>query len=860
MMAAHNSVQCSIVDVPSPLEIFFVHCQASNPPVVIGVCYRPPEADTSFTKHFHDAIYSVTTAFPNAPLILFGDFNFPGITWSNVALTASKHNAESDFLNSCLTFGLSQLISKPTRQTEHSSNILDLLLTSHPDNFSTVSYLSAISDHSVLQTTFQCYLPNPKKIKRTITLYDKGNYRAINDELTAFSESFLTDFFMRTVETNWHLFKTKLQHLIKVHVPTVTLTIRSTSPWFNASLKRLKNKKKRQFRSAKHSDTQYAWDKYKATEKLFDSLAAKAKRSFYSSTLPDMLRKNPKQFWKTINPSSITPSSNITLRDEQNVSIPEHYTSHVLNETFCSVFTIEPDGDLPHALPVCHPIMSKIVFHANGISKIIDSLKLTSSMGIDGINTKILKNTKIVTSVILSNIFQQSLSSGVVPQDWKVGKVIPIPKKGNSYSPKNYRPISLTSVCSKIMEHVIYSHIVNFLAPLHFFHKNQHGFQKGVSCDTQLALFTNDISSSIDVNIPVDALFLDFEKAFDKVPHKRLFLKLSCLNLDPLVFNWICDFLTNRQQFVYANNLSSSLRPVISGVPQGTVLGPLLFLIYINDLPNNISSNIRLFADDCVIYRPINNTSDVHELQSDLHKIEIWCTTWLMSLNANKTSLVSFHRRQCYPSPAYFINNTQISCVTTYKYLGVHFSSDLTWSLHITHITNEANRALGCLRRNLHLAPTPVKLLAYQTLIRPKLEYACAVWDPHQSNNTKTLETVQSRAARFIFSDYSYQSSVTELKSRANLATLSSRRCIARLCLFFKFYHGSPRTPTIKPAHRHSDRINHRKAVYPPRAHTTAHLSSFFVKTAQDWNGLPPHVAHHSSIINFKAAIEHLLL
>lgn len=146
-----------------------------------------------------------------------------------------------------------------------------------------------------------------------------------------------------------------------------------------------------------------------------------------------------------------------------------------------------------------------------------------------------------------------------------------------------------------------------------------------MSCDTQLALFFNDISSSVDVNVPVDVLFLDFEKAFDKVPHKRLFRKLSCLNLNPLVLDWLKSFLTNRNQFVLTNNFSSPMSPVVSGVPQGTVLGPLLFLIYINDLPSNILSNVRLFADDCVIYRPINSDHDVDILQSDLTLITEWC-------------------------------------------------------------------------------------------------------------------------------------------------------------------------------------------------------------------------------------------
>lgn len=215
--------------------------------------------------------------------------------------------------------------------------------------------------------------------------------------------------------------------------------------------------------------------------------------------------------------------------------------------------------------------------------------------------------------------------------------------------------------------------------------------------------------------------------------------------------------MTNRQQFVWANNHSSSLSPVTSGVPQGTVLGPLLFLIYINDLPNNISSNIRLFADDCVIYRPIRDASDTNTLQSDLSLLETWCKNWLMSLNIKKTCVISFHRRQSYSPSKYYLFDSEISAVNSCKYLGITLTSDLSWSTHIMNITNDANRVLGYLRRNLRLAPPSVKLFTYLTLVRPKVEYACAIWDPHQITLTKTLHPKSRSQIHFFRLLLSYQ-------------------------------------------------------------------------------------------------------
>lgn len=821
----------------------------------MGVCYRPPCADTSFVPSFHDALHLITTLHPNTRIVIFGDFNFPSINWCDLAITSANKSVESDFVNTCLTFGLSQLVTSPTRTTNHSNNILDLILTSHPNSFSPPIYLDGISDHAVIHGTFQCQHKRPHEASKTITLYDKGNYLEMNAELGHFCDSFLLDFDLRSVETNWSLFKHEMRRLIAKYIPTKKITERIASPWFNTTLKRLKRKRNRQFKTAKSSANPRAWEKYRATSKKFDSLLSKTKRTFFSSTLPSLIRTNPKQFWKIINPKNTNPS--VSLLDTSGNAIPECHVAEALNSSFCSVFTREPD-DGPTSFPTqLLTNMSSITFSPHGISNVIDSLKLTSASGVDYINAKILKNTKHLSSIILSHIFQQSLSTGCVPQDWKIGKIVPVPKKASDNA---FRPISLTCVCSKVMEHIIYTHVACFLKSVNFFHPNQHGFQKGLSCDTQLALFLSDINSNLDANTPVDAIFLDFEKAFDKVPHKRLLLKLSHLNLDAHVFAWISNFLTNRQQFVYANDNSSSLSPVLSGVPQGTVLGPLLFLLYINDLPVDISSCIRLFADDCVIYRPIVDLSDNTALHQDLRKIDEWCKKWLMVINVNKTFLMSFHRRQSYSTYNYSLNGSVISSVSSTKYLGVHISRDISWSSHINRITNDANRTLGYLRRNLNLAPPSVKLLAYETLVRPKLEFACAVWDSPQANLCTILESVQNRAARFIFSDYSYRSSVTHLKCKANLPTLKTRRKVARLCLFHKFYNTlSCGSLFIKTAHHPSNRINHSKAVYPPHARTSAYLHSFSVLTAIDWNGLPENIIALTNPARFKAAIEEYL-
>lgn len=208
------------------------------------------------------------------------------------------------------------------------------------------------------------------------------------------------------------------------------------------------------------------------------------------------------------------------------------------------------------------------------------------------------------------------------------------------------------------MEHVIYTQIMHFLDTANYFHPAQHGFRKGLSCETQLAIFTHDLHINLYRNTQVDAFFLDYAKAFDKLPHKRLLLKLSRFNLPPTILNWIGELRCDRNQSVHVNNHTSAPLPVTSGVPQGSVLDPLLFLIYINDLLLHVSSHIRLFADDCAIYRAINNDSHHSTLQDDLNKVQRWCDDWLMTLSPNKCKVISFTRRHQPFYMPYHISNT----------------------------------------------------------------------------------------------------------------------------------------------------------------------------------------------------------
>ncbi|MCW4309230.1 MAG: reverse transcriptase family protein [Candidatus Thiodiazotropha endolucinida] len=430
----------------------------------------------------------------------------------------------------------------------------------------------------------------------------------------------------------------------------------------------------------------------------------------------------------------------------------------------------------------------------------------------------------------------------------------PVFKKGDRFKASNYRPVSLTSLCCKIQEHIITSNILRHLDDNSILTDCQHGFRARRSCETQLLTLVHELAESIDRRRQMDLIILDFSKAFDRVPHQRLLAKIHHYGVRGQTYNWIQSFLADRSQQVIVDGSTSDKAPVISGVPQGTVLGPLLFLLFINDLPDCVKAKTRLFADDCIIYQTIKSLEDCLQLQDDLNSLAEWEKKWGMLFHPEKCSTLRVTKSQSPVLYDYSLKGQILQAESQSKYLGVDLTSKLSWNTHIDRIVKKGNCMLGFLQRNLRINNQDTKASAYFTIVRPIVEYCSTVWNPHTSQAKDKIEMVQRRAARYATNRYRNKSSVTDMLETLSWETLETRRTKAQLTMMFKIFHGLvdiPAAAYLTPASTRT-RALHSKKLRQYTTSSDALKYSFFPHTIISWNSLPASVAEAPDLVSFK--------
>ena len=385
-----------------------------------------------------------------------------------------------------------------------------------------------------------------------------------------------------------------------------------------------------------------------------------------------------------------------------------------------------------------------------------------------------------------------------------------------------------------------------------------------LSCETQLVEFLHDLSRNCHQEHQTDVLVMDFSKAFDKVGHERLLEKITSYGITGHTNRWIRGFLSNRRQRVVIDGEHSEQVPVTSGVPQGSVLGPCLFLLYINDLAKDLDSTVRLFADDTIAYMTVDSSDDAKLLQQDLDKLAKWEVLWQMKFHPDKCQVlrVSKKRHNVCHNHTYTLHGHALEIVDNVKYLGVTISGNLKWDKHTTNIINKANSTLGILRRNVRIPSKSIKSAGYKALVRPHVEYCSTVWDPQTKHLQSKLEMVQRRSARWVCNSYRSgpnSTGPTEMIRDLDWPSLQTRRQIARLCLLYKMANRLVLMPTntLLIPYPYSTKS------MPPHAFTPLDLipvklyfsNSFLPKTVGEWNLLPHCVATAPSLEAFKASL-----
>lgn len=834
-------------------ELLSAVLSTSGGPLWVGVLYRPP--GTSLSLEDLESVLLAQDLSAHRKAILIGDFNIDLMS-----------DVGSDLLDMTSSLGLTQLVREPTRVTASSATLIDHVHASSPSLVSSLCVGPPLgsSDHCCLELTLSIALPRSRQPRRKVWLYQRANFEGMNDHLSDVLGEEAVEH--GDVDDVWGSFKEAVLGAMQKFVPSRFVRWGRNLPWVTQKVQRLLRKRAKAHRKAKRDGTEEGWACFRALRNRAVSIL-RVERLSYFRTLSKQL-SNLKDFWASYSaicreyrrvPQVLRRGSVSATTSLQKASL--------LNEQFVSSFTSSPPTLLsPRPLPPSDvPALSSVECSSVAVARVLKSMRPKIASGPDGISSRILRGCLPSICLPLANLFKLSLSSGRVPSDWKLSNVVPIPKGGDDGLASNYRPISLLSLSSKVLERLIHNALLEHVLVNDLISGKQFGFRPGASTQEAILSATREWHEALEERNSVLCVFLDVSKAFDSLPHHLVLQSLVRVGVSGCLYDWFVDYLSGRQQRVVLDGVSSPTACVTSGVPQGSILGPLLFILSMDQLCRLSLSNasrLGMFADDIVYSHVVSSPLEVLTAQCDVDIIAEWVRSRGLRFNTSKSKIMVISRKRTRPVCSITIDGQQLEEVSSIKYLGVTISSDLSWGLHISTICFKARQLLGFLYRSFRPAGRGCLNRLYLTIVRPVLEYCGAVWDPHQLYNISKLERVQSFGARLVTGQWS--SSGSALCEELGWPSLARRRSFHRLCLCRRILEGGSLIPdsTFIPSTSvtSSRRPSNSCPLHVPFVRTAYHQQSFFVKTVSLWNALPDRIISLPSTLVFKRQLKSYLV
>ena len=855
-------------------SLFLKIPQKKGPHFALGVIYRPPNTNLNiFNDEFNTLLSLMTKKYKN--IHLAGDYNINLLKYLD-------HAPTNCFINSITTHHFIPTITRPTRITEYTSTLIDNILTNTPSRIIESAILTAdISDHlpvlifldlnPLLSSESNIYLTRnvcDNNMEQFKVLLEKIDWSSVLDLCNKYETTAAYDLFI-------HFFKLAYDKAFPILPKTNHKRDSPKQPWMTTGLiKSCKTKSKLYLKFIKNPTAPNKL-KFVTYRNKFKSLRIKAEKNYYAS---EFLRgKNDLKYtWKVIR--SILNSNNKTSKiDELCVNGTKVTDANIMAEKLNSYFSSIAQT-LSDNIPQSHRTFESYLTPSlpdsfalspttpMEIISLNHSLKLTHSPGPDDINPNITSSVLNLLAIPISEIINSSFSTGIVPPALKMARVIPIFKQGNKSDPCNYRPISVLPYFSKLFEKAMYNRLYDYVTKKKLLYINQHGFQAGHSTAMSLLNIQDKISEAIENNEFSVGLFLDLSKAFDSVDHKILIKKLENYGIRGLPLSWFKDYLDCRQQQVQCNNKLSKFNIIKFGVPQGSILGPLLFLLFINDLPH-VSSilHFELFADDSNVFISHKSHEKIFQIMnSELHGVGDWFKANRLSLNLSKTSFILFHSHRKIPpscTPPLMIDNVLIPQITKVNFLGVIIDQNLNWKEHISQIATKLAKNIGVLSRISYKVPAYILTNLYYSLINPYLTYCNLVWASNYTSVLTPLVTLQKRALRIVTKS-EYNCHTAQLFTLHRILSLEQIRLMQTGEFMYRFKQGLLPTTFIdyfrtgSAIHSYNTRTaSNYRTIF---AHTNTRIFSIKISGPTVWNSLPSFIINAPTFLYLKGVCVHI--